>query len=223
MNTKKSLLIVLALLFLSIGVILLYPESDPLEKFYIGEVFEVKKGEIVIAAEDAAKLNPGTKLKVKAGEKFVVVTVYKNYFTQVLAKGMGFKKGQKVYSMDAPEPVVKKTPEKKEDEKAPVKTDKIKSQKFGGIEFVGIKGGCFMMGSHDSDPDSQSWEKPQHEVCVDSFLMAKYETTQKQHDPEHRKKMTRLNWGNGPAWTKGEPSYAERRPAAPKESSPHHR
>jgi hypothetical protein len=31
------------------------------------------------------------------------------------------------------------------------------------------------------------------------------------HDPAHREKKTRLNWGNGPAWTKGARSYGERR------------
>jgi hypothetical protein len=29
-------------------------------------------------------------------------------------------------------------------------------------------------------------------------------------DPDHRRKQTRLHWGNGPAWTKGARSYAER-------------
>lgn len=38
-----------------------------------------------------------------------------------------------------------------------------------------------------------------------------YEAARKQHDREHRKKMTRLNWGNGPAWTRGAHSFAERR------------
>ena len=33
----------------------------------------------------------------------------------------------------------------------------------------------------------------------------------KEIDPEHKQKGTRLNWGNGPAWTKGAPSYAQRR------------
>jgi hypothetical protein len=35
----------------------------------------------------------------------------------------------------------------------------------------------------------------------------------KQHDPGHAKKMTRHDWGRGPEWTRGGPSYAERRPA----------
>ena len=43
-----------------------------------------------------------------------------------------------------------------------------------GMEFVWIPGGCFMMGSNNGDRD----EKPVHNVCVDGFLMGKYEVTQ---------------------------------------------
>src|SRR5262245_47670427 len=34
----------------------------------------------------------------------------------------------------------------------------------------------------------------------------------RQLDPEHPKKQTRRDWGRGPEWTRGGPSYAERRP-----------
>jgi hypothetical protein len=37
-----------------------------------------------------------------------------------------------------------------------------------------------------------------------------YENACKEHDPDHKKKRTRLNWGGGPAWTRGARSYAER-------------
>lgn len=37
-----------------------------------------------------------------------------------------------------------------------------------------------------------------------------YEQACKEHDPDHKKKRTRLHWGNGPAWTQGARSYAER-------------
>lgn len=43
--------------------------------------------------------------------------------------------------------------------------------------------------------------------------MRAYHEACKQHDPEHAKKMTRTDWGNGPEWTRGGPSYAERRRA----------
>jgi formylglycine-generating enzyme required for sulfatase activity len=52
---------------------------------------------------------------------------------------------------------------------------------IGGIEFVCIKGGSFMMGSPDSDSNALSWEKPPHKVTVSPFWMGKYEVTQKQY------------------------------------------
>lgn len=39
-----------------------------------------------------------------------------------------------------------------------------------------------------------------------------YEKARKQFDPGHRDKGTRLDWGKGPEWTRGGPSYAQRRP-----------
>jgi formylglycine-generating enzyme required for sulfatase activity len=45
--------------------------------------------------------------------------------------------------------------------------------------MVAIKGGCFMMGSPESEPERQSDEK-QHQVCVTDFEMGKYEVTQAQ-------------------------------------------
>ena len=45
-----------------------------------------------------------------------------------------------------------------------------------GIEFVSIPKGCFQMGS-DLLKD---FERPVHDVCVDSFYIGKYEITQKQ-------------------------------------------
>ncbi len=39
-----------------------------------------------------------------------------------------------------------------------------------------------------------------------------YEAARRQFDRDHRRKMTRGNWGTGPEWTRGGPSYAQRRP-----------
>ena len=39
-----------------------------------------------------------------------------------------------------------------------------------------------------------------------------YEAARKQFDRDHRRKMTRRDWGNGPDWTRGAPSFAERKP-----------
>jgi len=45
-----------------------------------------------------------------------------------------------------------------------------------GMEFVFVKGGCFMMGSHKASAK----ETPVHEVCIGNFFIGKYEVTQKQ-------------------------------------------
>ena len=47
-----------------------------------------------------------------------------------------------------------------------------------GMEFVLVKGGCYAMGNTFDNGGFD--EKPVHEVCVDDFYMAKYETTQGQ-------------------------------------------
>ena len=40
--------------------------------------------------------------------------------------------------------------------------------------------------------------------------MKEYQAQCEKFDPEYPKRRTRLNWGNGPDWTKGAASYAER-------------
>lgn len=45
-----------------------------------------------------------------------------------------------------------------------------------GMDFILIKGGCFLMGAEDGDRE----ERPVHEVCVDNFYMGSYEVTQAQ-------------------------------------------
>jgi len=47
-----------------------------------------------------------------------------------------------------------------------------------GMEFVLVEGGCFEMG--DTFGEGENDEKPVHEVCVDDFYIAKYETSQDQ-------------------------------------------
>jgi formylglycine-generating enzyme required for sulfatase activity len=49
-----------------------------------------------------------------------------------------------------------------------------------GMEFVWIEGGCFQMGSPESEKDRGSDEGPVHQVCVDGFWMGRYEVTQAQ-------------------------------------------
>jgi hypothetical protein len=58
------------------------------------------------------------------------------------------------------------------------------------------------------------WKKEEDFWAVPAANQATtdYAAACKQHDPEHRAKQTRRDWGNGPAWTQGAASYAERRP-----------
>lgn len=53
-------------------------------------------------------------------------------------------------------------------------------------DMVLIKGGCFKMGTDKTYQFEEGWEndreKPLHKVCLDSFYMDKYETTQKKWD-----------------------------------------
>jgi formylglycine-generating enzyme required for sulfatase activity len=60
--------------------------------------------------------------------------------------------------------------------------DSIKAKTVGGIEFVYIPGGEFMMGQSNSSigcPDCSKYEQPEHMVKVSGFWMGKYEVTQK--------------------------------------------
>ncbi len=46
-----------------------------------------------------------------------------------------------------------------------------------GLEFVWVPGGCFLMGSPQSEKGRAEDEGPVHEVCVDGFWMSRTETT----------------------------------------------
>jgi hypothetical protein len=54
------------------------------------------------------------------------------------------------------------------------------------------------------------WAVPRAHATVQE-----YEEARTRLDPDHRRKQTRLDWGNGPEWTRGAPSYAERRATPP--------
>ncbi|MBE8993629.1 formylglycine-generating enzyme family protein [Microcystis aeruginosa] len=49
------------------------------------------------------------------------------------------------------------------------------------LEMVNLPAGEFLMGSPDSDPDARSYEKPPHQVNVNSFAIGKYPVTQAQY------------------------------------------
>jgi formylglycine-generating enzyme required for sulfatase activity len=69
-----------------------------------------------------------------------------------------------------------------------------------GMEFVWIEGGCFQMGSPESEVGRGADEGPVHQVCVDGFWMGKYEVTNKQYrkwQREHNSGMYRIISLNG--------------------------
>ncbi|MBE9072417.1 SUMF1/EgtB/PvdO family nonheme iron enzyme [Microcystis sp. LEGE 08355] len=49
------------------------------------------------------------------------------------------------------------------------------------LEMVNLPAGQFLMGSPDSDRDARDWEKPPHQVKVNSFAIGKYPVTQAQY------------------------------------------
>ncbi|AOC53716.1 serine/threonine kinase [Microcystis aeruginosa NIES-2481] len=49
------------------------------------------------------------------------------------------------------------------------------------LKMVNLPAGEFLMGSPDSDPDARSYEKPPHQVNVNSFAIGKYPVTQAQY------------------------------------------
>ncbi|MFM6060667.1 MAG: formylglycine-generating enzyme family protein, partial [Microcystis aeruginosa] len=49
------------------------------------------------------------------------------------------------------------------------------------LKMVNLPAGKFLMGYPDSDPDAKSYEKPQHQVKLNSFAIGKYPVTQAQY------------------------------------------
>lgn len=58
------------------------------------------------------------------------------------------------------------------------------------------------------------WKREEDFWAVPTATRAseEYEAARRQFDRDHRRKMTRRDWGHGPEWTRGGPSYADRRP-----------
>jgi formylglycine-generating enzyme required for sulfatase activity len=46
-----------------------------------------------------------------------------------------------------------------------------------GIALIDIPGGCYLMGSPPNEPERDTAEGPQHEVCIKPFALGKYEVT----------------------------------------------
>ncbi len=60
-----------------------------------------------------------------------------------------------------------------------------------GMEFVWVPGGCFLMGSPQTEKNREADEGPVHEVCVDGFWMGRTEVTNGQFrkfHPDHTSK-----------------------------------
>ncbi|MBF0358546.1 MAG: formylglycine-generating enzyme family protein [Magnetococcales bacterium] len=57
---------------------------------------------------------------------------------------------------------------------------KLWTERFSGMEFIWVEGGCFKMGSPPHAVGRDSDEEPVHKACVSSFWMGKYEVTQGQ-------------------------------------------
>jgi len=55
-----------------------------------------------------------------------------------------------------------------------------------------------------------SLEEDYWAVPAANASVKEYAAACEQYDPDHKQKRTRLNWGSGPAWTQGAPSWFER-------------
>jgi formylglycine-generating enzyme required for sulfatase activity len=60
---------------------------------------------------------------------------------------------------------------------APLRGVKVWKEPLTGMEFVWVPGGCYQMGSPESEADRDPDEGPLHQVCVDGFWMGKNEVT----------------------------------------------
>ena len=48
------------------------------------------------------------------------------------------------------------------------------------MKMIYVEGGTFMMGASSGDSDANDWEKPAHQVTLDSYYIAEFEVTQSQ-------------------------------------------
>jgi len=74
----------------------------------------------------------------------------------------------------------------------------------GTIDFPGITILQYA-GDNQWSREEDFWAVQKGYATVEEYAAAC-----KKFDPDHQQKGTRLHWGNGPAWTKGAGSYAER-------------
>jgi SnoaL-like domain len=74
----------------------------------------------------------------------------------------------------------------------------------GAIDFPGLTI-LHYAGDGRFDFEEDFWAVPGAERAFREYAAAV-----KEHDPEHQAKRTRLDWGRGPDWTRGAPSWFER-------------
>jgi len=77
----------------------------------------------------------------------------------------------------------------------------------GTIDFPGLSILQYA-GDHRFSSEEDFWAVPQARQASEAYAAAC-----KTFDPAHATKRTRLNWGDGPEWTRGGRSWAERPPA----------
>jgi hypothetical protein len=78
----------------------------------------------------------------------------------------------------------------------------------GTIDFPGITILDYA-GNNRWSREEDYWAVPRAYASVEEYAEAC-----KKFDPEHREKRTRKHWGTGPEWTRGAPSFFERRTKA---------
>ncbi|MFQ5513917.1 MAG: nuclear transport factor 2 family protein [Myxococcota bacterium] len=74
----------------------------------------------------------------------------------------------------------------------------------GTIDFPGITV-LHYAGDGLFDAEEDFWSVPGARAAAQAYAEAC-----ERHDPDHPHRRTRLNWGEGPDWTRGAPSYFER-------------
>jgi hypothetical protein len=77
----------------------------------------------------------------------------------------------------------------------------------GTIDFPGITILDYA-GKNQWRREEDFWAVPRASAATQEYAAACA-----QFDPDHKQKRTRRNWGNGPAWTRGGTSFADRPPA----------
>ncbi|MGB3655337.1 MAG: bifunctional serine/threonine-protein kinase/formylglycine-generating enzyme family protein [Rivularia sp. (in: cyanobacteria)] len=69
------------------------------------------------------------------------------------------------------------------------------------LDMVSIPGGSFIMGAPQDEEKSRGWERPQHQVNIQSFFMGKYQVTQEQYQAITGKNPSRFKGKKRPVET----------------------